>query len=111
MARAGMTDFLSLWSRRALAFSLFLSAVFLLLYAIGNYQGFLDSSQSMLLDLAGVSLWACCLAALCVLALLVITGVRSRRFPWLRLFGTVLALAASAGLVVLLQFLAVWTRG
>jgi len=111
MRRLGIAEFLNLWFRRALAFSLLYSLVLLLLYALGNYQGFLDTSQLLLLHMVSVSLWAACLAGAFVLVLLVITGILNRRFAWLRFIGTLFALTASAVLVAFLQFLTAWIKG
>jgi hypothetical protein len=97
--------------QKALAFSLLLSLCLLLLYALGNYQGFLDSTQFLLLDIVGLSLWAACLSSAAVLVLLVANGARRRGFGWLRFFATVVALGLSAALAVSLEFLAAWIGG
>jgi hypothetical protein len=109
--RLGVADFLSLWLRRALAFSALFSLVLLLLYGLGNSQSFLDRTQLLLIDMVSVSLWAACLFAGAVLVLLVITGIQSRRFAWLRFLATLAALAICGLLVGVLQFLTAWIRG
>ena len=111
MRRAGVREFLASSLQKALAFSLLLSLSLLLLYALGNYQDFLDSSQLLLLDIVSVSLWASCLSAACVLPLLVVNGIRRRRFGWLRFLATLLALALSSALVAGLGFLTAWIQG
>jgi hypothetical protein len=110
MRRAGVTEFLASSLQKVLAFSLLFSLSLVLLYALGNYQGFLDSSQLLLLDMVSVSLWASCLCAAAVLLLLVVNGIRQRRFGWLRFLATLLALAFSSALVAGLGFLTAWIQ-
>lgn len=111
MRSASLTEFLASFLQKALAFSLLFSLSLILLYALGNFQGFLDASQLLLLDLVSVSLWASCLCAASVLPLLVVNGLRGQRFAWLRFVATLLALALSSALVAGLGFLTAWMQG
>jgi len=111
MRRAGVLDFVATALQKGLAFSLSSSFALLLLYALGNYQGFLDESQLMILDLVSVSLWAACLCGAGVLVLLVVNGIRRRRFALVRFLLTVVAVGAAATLVAVLEFLVAWIGG
>jgi hypothetical protein len=64
-----------------------------LLYVLGNYQDFLDSSQFLLLDVLRVSGALCTLAGLYYLVSLVVWSLRVRRvLVWRMLFSMAAAL-------------------
>lgn len=109
--RVDVLTFLADALQKVLAFSLLYSLCLVLLYALGNYQGFLDSSQLLLLDLVSLSLWAACSTSAGVLLLLLVNAARGRGFGWLRFLTTLFALGLSVALVALLEFLAAWIRG
>lgn len=108
MAPRGLARFLCRAFQKVLAFSLLVSVVLLLLYGLGNFQGFLDATQYLLLDLANLGLWIAFASSLVVLALLVVNGILERRFALVRFLGTLLAAGISGALVGLLEFLAAW---
>ena len=108
MRQRGTARFLRRTFQKALAFSLLFSLALILLYALGNYQGFLDATQFLLLEMTGVTLWAACLSSVGALVMLVVTGVSTRRFAWFQFVAALLAFGLSGALVAMLQFLTAW---
>jgi hypothetical protein len=101
---------LSSFAGRAVAFFFVLSLLLMYVYLLGNYQDFLDSSQTYLLDLLRVSLvleLACALALAVLLAWRVASDHRPFVGRWLLLLG---ALVCSLGLLAGLRFVQQWLQ-
>ena len=108
MASRGVSAFLCTWFQRVLTVSFLVSLALLLLYGLGNAQGFLDATQYLLLDAASITLWVSFLSGALVVVLLSVNAFVERRFPVLRFLGTLLAAALSGVLVAALEFLTAW---
>jgi hypothetical protein len=108
MAPRGLLSFLCVAFQRVLSVSLLVSLALVGLYVVGNFQGFLDTTQQLLLDAARLALWVSCLGAALVVLLLLLTGLAERRLRVVRMVLALLAAGLSGALVLLLEFLAAW---
>ena len=108
MTSRGLWAFLCTAFQRVLTVSFLVSLALLLLYVLGNYQGFLDTTQYLLLDAAGITLWVAVSSGALVTVLLVVNAFVEKRFPVLRFLGTLLAALTAGALVTALEFLTAW---
>ncbi len=96
---------------KLLGFFFVLSLLLLLLYALGSYQEFLDSSQLWLLRVIRISLGGVVFTGLYGAVLMIIGAATRRRFPGLRFVLTLLAVVMCAALLLVLTFLSSWFQG
>ena len=93
---------------RAVLFFFAISLLLLLLYALGNFQEFLDSTQTFLLQLlTGASLLEVLVASY-YLAFLGFWAVKYRRRYLIRIILTVLALVLWCAVFLGVKFLSAW---
>lgn len=88
-------------------FFLLNSAVAFLLYLVGNYQEFLDSSQFLLLDVLRVSGLLCTLSGLYYFVSLLVWSLRVRHFYFSRVLFSIAAILVGTVTSGTTMFLAV----
>ena len=76
-----------------------------LLYVLGNVQDFLDATQYLLLNAAGITLWASFVSGIAHLVLRIVSGIAVRRFKVLGFLATLLAVVLSGALAAVVSFL------
>jgi hypothetical protein len=101
---------LSSFMGRAVVFFFISSFAILFFYLIGNYQGFLDSTQLFLLAVLNVSLILHIIVAAYSLAFLIMRIAEKKRFSILRFLLLLVSMILSSGLLVFMRFLQSWLR-
>lgn len=98
--------------KRAALYFLGLDLLAFFYYAVGNFQGFLAETQSMLLRAVSVLSAAAFLSALAGLGRGILLGIRRREAPSLAaLVGWIACMAAAAALAVLSRFVLAFASG
>ncbi len=100
----------SSFAGRAAVFFFMSALLVLFFYLLGNYQGFLDSTQLFLLSLLHVILVLDLVSDMSFGLLLAIRSVREKRFFPLRTILLVLSFAVSLGLLAGMGFLQSWLQ-
>ncbi len=100
----------SSFAGRAVVFFFFSAILVFFFYLLGNYQGFLDSTQLFLISLLHVLLLLQLISAVVFAVLLAVRSVTERRFFALRTILLVLSLLICAGLLVAMGFLQSWLQ-
>jgi hypothetical protein len=100
----------SSFAGRATVFFFMSTLLVLFFYLLGNYQGFLDSTQLFLLSLLHVTLILDLVSDMSFGILLAIRSIHEKRFFVLRTILLVLAFAASFGLLAGMGFLQSWLQ-
>lgn len=96
---------------RLLSFFFVLTLLLLLLYVLGSYQEFLDSSQEWLLRIARISLAGVVFTGVNSLVLIVIRAFAGARFRVGRFAVVLLAVILGIALLGTLTFLSTWFQG
>lgn len=78
------------------------------LFLLGNLQEFLDSTQIMLIRIAGVSAFFFIVCGLYFLGIAVVLAVRGQRVGWYRVLLVVIGIALSTAIVLFSNFLQSW---
>ncbi len=100
----------SSFSGRLLAFAFLLSLLLAFLWLSGNAQGFLDTTQGVILAALRLVLLVAIAAGVWTLGTLVARCVTERRVLVARLLLSLVALAAGGALLASLGFLQAWLR-
>lgn len=100
----------SSFAGRAVVFFFISALLVLFFYLLGNYQGFLDSTQLFLLSLLHVLLVLQLVSGMNFAVLLVVRSIRERHFFALRTILLLISLAASFGLLTAMGFLQSWLQ-
>jgi hypothetical protein len=95
---------------RAVVFFFVTSLFLLFFYLVGNYQGFLDSTQLFLLAALNVSLVLHLVLAAYFTLLLFVRMAKERRLIILRFLLVTASMVFSAGLLTSMRFLQSWLR-
>jgi hypothetical protein len=102
----------SLWldtvvSRASIVF-FSLSVMAFLLFLLGNLQEFLDSTQVMLLQIAGVTSFLYVVAAIYFVGIGIVFRVHRERVGWHRLVLVVAGLIVEVGILLVANFIQSW---
>jgi hypothetical protein len=100
----------SSFAGRVVVFFFVMSLVLLFFYLVGNYQGFLDSTQLFLLAALNVSLVLHLTVAVYFMAFLIARVAKERRLLVLRFLLLLSSMIFSAGLLASLRFLQSWLK-
>jgi hypothetical protein len=100
----------SSFTGRAVVFFFIVSILCLFLYALGNYQDFLDSTQFFLLMCLRLSLGLEMITGAWLAAFLVYRGIRERRLFVVRWILLLLSFSLSAVLLAALRVVQEWLR-
>jgi hypothetical protein len=101
---------LSSFTGRAVAFFFIVSILLLFFYVIGNYQGFLDSTQIFLLSLLHVSLGLQLACGVWLAGFLVYRNVHEHHRFLLRWILLIVSLVCGAGLLIALRYVQQWLQ-
>lgn len=100
----------SSFAGRAAVFFFFSALLAFFFYLLGNYQGFLDSTQLFLISLLHVLLLLQLVSSVVFAVLLAVRSVTERRVFALRTILLVLSFLICAGLLVAMGFLQSWLQ-
>ena len=95
---------------RAVVFLFCASAMLFFLYALGNQQEFLDSTQLLLLGLLRVTLWLEIAVGVWYAGFLLYRNVKERRPLFVRWLLLLLSLVVSSAFLATLQFVRQWLQ-
>jgi hypothetical protein len=101
---------LSSFTGRAVVFFLLSSLLLVYLYVLGSTQGFLDSTQFLILRALRLTLLLEIASGLYLFVLLLVRTIRERRTFALRLILLLFSIALCTVLLVTLRFLQSWLR-
>ena len=100
----------SSYTGRAVVFFFLISALLFFVYLLGNYQDFLDSTQSTLLSLLRVALSLELLTGAWLAVLLVYRGISERRVLAVRWVLLILSLFLCGALLAALRMVQQWLQ-
>jgi hypothetical protein len=100
----------SSFTGRAVVFCFLLSALLFFFYMLGNYQGFLDSTQVLLLSLLRISLTFELVTGAWLAILLVCRAITERRLLIVRWVLLILSLVLCGALLAALRMVQQWLQ-
>jgi hypothetical protein len=100
----------SSFTGRAVVFFFLLSALLVFFYMLGNYQGFLDSTQDLLLTLLRISLSLELVTGVWLAGLLICRTITEHRFLIVRWLLLLISLGVCGALLAALRMVQQWLQ-